>query len=144
MIRTIVLVLGAMSATCAIAPAQRVPEVAVPVFVPCPSCAISHVQSAEQVRTNQEIVRETLANSLNDRLQSQSSTLQTQATLRSLQLNDSMNASNLDVRQVLLQQQIELLQIEQQAIQQSKVRAPSAQPAHKASKTKKKPPARHV
>lgn len=104
---------------------------------PCVACAIGHAQSLQQVNNNQVQVRETLENQLNGQLQGQASSLQTQSLLRSLQLSGAMNNGTIDLQQILQQQQIELLQIEQQATNAYRkahppLKAPQAgKPAHR-------------
>ena len=95
---------------------------------PCVGCAIARQESAAQVRANQAIVQNALQNSMNAQLQSQANALETQALLRSLQLNGAMTAGSLELRQLLLQQQIILTQIRQR--EAAKARRRPAKPVH--------------
>jgi hypothetical protein len=101
---------------------------------PCVGCAIARQQSAAQVRSNQATVSNTLQNTLNAQLQAQSNALQAQALQRSLQLNGWMNASSLELQQLLLQQQLQILQIRQRELLKAQKTPPAIKKTKKSSK----------
>lgn len=105
-----------------------VPSQATAQTTPCVGCAIARQESAATVRANQAIVQSTLQSALNTQLQTQSNTLQTQALLRSAQLNAQMASGAAELQQLLIWQQLQLLQLEQR---------------QGAAKTRKKVPPKH-
>lgn len=103
---------------------------------PCTGCAIANAQAAAQMRANQTAVQSTLQNTLNAQLQAQASSLQAQALLRSLQQANALNAGTQELRQLLILQQLQLLQIQQRSAKGGTKGAPAkAAPLKAASGT---------
>jgi len=78
---------------------------------PCISCEISEQNAAIQA-ANRAIVHEQLQADLQNRRQLQQTMLQNQQLLNTLRLQSSMDANDWAIRQILLQQQINLLRLE--------------------------------
>lgn len=95
--------------------------------VPCVSCAIARQDAAISAATNRAIVQQQLQADLSNRLGTQQATLQNQQLLNTLQLQSSLSQNDWAMRQILLQEQINILRLE--ASQRSaKSKKP---PAHK-------------
>ena len=99
-----------------LAAAFSLPQIAQAQTAPCLGCAIARQESAASVRANQAIVQNALQNALNNQLQTQSNALQTQALLRSAQLNAQTAANAIELQQLLLLERLQLLQIREREL----------------------------
>jgi hypothetical protein len=97
--------------------------------VPCTSCAIARQDAAISAATNRAIVQQQLQSDLSNRLGTQQTTLQNQQSLSTFQLQSSLNQNDWAMRQILLQEQINILKLE---ARQRAAKAKSKKPlAHK-------------
>ena len=80
--------------------------------VPCISCAIARQDAAISAATNRAIVQQQLQSDLSNRLGTQQTTLQNQQSLSTMQLQSSLNQNDWAMRQILLQEQINILKLE--------------------------------
>lgn len=94
---------------------------------PCISCAIAQQNAAISAATNRVLVQTQLQSDLQTRLNTQQTTLQNQQLLNTLQLRSSLDQNDWAMRQILMQEQLNLLQLR------------SAQPPAKPAKHKKLP-----
>ena len=92
--------------------------------VPCTACDIAEQNAAIAAAANRAIVQQQLQNDLRSTLGLQQSTILRQQLLNTLQLQSSLSANDWAMRQILLQEQINLLRLEA---------------AQRAAKAKKKP-----
>jgi hypothetical protein len=92
---------------------------------PCVSCAIARQNAAIQAATNRAIVQQQLQSDLQARLGAQQTTLQNQQMLSTMQLQSSLLQNDWAIRQILLQEQVNLLKLQA-----------SERPKPKAKKTK--------
>lgn len=98
--------------------------------VPCISCAIARQDAAISAATNRAIVQQQLQSDLQTRLGAQQATLQNQQTLSSMQIQSSLLQNDWAMRQLLLQEQVNILKLE---ASQRAARAKAKKPAtHKA------------
>ena len=79
---------------------------------PCISCAIARQDAAISAATNRAVVQQQLQADLQTRLATQQATLQNQQSLSTLQLQSSLNQNDWAMRQLLLQEQLNLLKLE--------------------------------
>ena len=79
---------------------------------PCVSCDIAEQNAAIAAATNRAIVQQQLQADLQNRRQLQQTMLQNQQLLNTLRLQSSLDANDWAIRQILLQQQINLLRLE--------------------------------
>jgi hypothetical protein len=93
--------------------------------VPCISCAIARQDAAISAATNRAIVQQQLQSDLSNRLGTQQATLQNQRTLNTLQLQSSLLQSDWAMRQLLMQERLNILQLE------ARQRAAKAKKPHK-------------
>jgi hypothetical protein len=80
--------------------------------VPCISCAIARQDAAISAATNRAIVQQQLQSDLQTRLGAQQTTLQNQQLLNTLQLQSSLSQNDWAMRQILLQEQLNILRLE--------------------------------
>ncbi len=83
---------------------------------PCISCAIARRDAAIQAATNRAIVQQQLQADLQNRLGAQQATLQNQQMLNTLMLRSSLDQNDTAIRQILLQEQLNLLDLQRRAI----------------------------
>ncbi len=95
---------------------------------PCVSCAVARRDAAISAATNRAIVQQQLQSDLQTRLGAQQTTLQNQQTLSTLQVQSSLSQNDWAMRQILLQEQINILRLEA---------------SQRAAKTKSKKPHTH-
>jgi hypothetical protein len=93
--------------------------------VPCISCAIARQDAAVSAATNRAIVQQQLQSDLQTRLGTQQATLQNQQALNTLQLQSSLLQNDWAMRQLLMQEQLNILQLE------ARQRAAKAKKTHK-------------
>jgi hypothetical protein len=79
---------------------------------PCVSCAIARQNAAISAATNRAIVQQQLQSDLQARLSAQQTTLQNQQMLSTMQIQSSLLQNDWAIRQILLQQQINILRLE--------------------------------
>jgi hypothetical protein len=79
---------------------------------PCISCAIARRDAAASAAANRAIVQQQLQSDLQTRLSTQQATLQTQQILTTLQLQSSLLQNDWAMRQILMQEQLNLLRLE--------------------------------
>jgi hypothetical protein len=79
---------------------------------PCVSCEIAEQNAAVQAAANRAVVQQQLQADLQNRRQLQQTMLQNQQLLNTLRLQSSLDANDWAIRQILLQQQINLLRLE--------------------------------
>jgi hypothetical protein len=79
---------------------------------PCISCEIAEQNAAIQAATNRALVQQQLQADLQLRLGTQQTALQTQQILSALRLQSSLLQNDWAIRQILLQQQINLLKLQ--------------------------------
>jgi len=106
--------------------------------VPCISCDIAEQNAAIQAATNRAIVQQQLQSDLQTRLGTQqlrlqNQQLQNQQLLNTLQLQSSLNQNDWALRQILLQEQINILRLEarQRALKAKKPHPHSAAPRYR-------------
>ncbi len=80
--------------------------------VPCISCDIAQQNAAIQAEMNRAIVQQQLQSDLQTRLGTQQIRMQNQQLLNTLQLQSSLNQNDWAMRQILLQEQINILRLE--------------------------------
>jgi hypothetical protein len=80
--------------------------------VPCVSCAIARQNAAISAATNRAIVQQQLQSDLQARLSAQQTTLQNQQMLSTMQLQSSLLQNDWAIRQILLQEQVNLLKLQ--------------------------------
>jgi hypothetical protein len=93
--------------------------------VPCISCEIAEQNAAIQAAANRAIVQQQLQTDLQTRLGAQQIRLQNQQLLNTLQLQSSLGQNDWAIRQILLQEQINILRLE---ASQRAVKAKSRKP----------------
>ncbi len=79
---------------------------------PCVSCAIARQNAAISAATNRAVVQQQLQSDLQARLGTQQTTLQNQQMLNTMQLQSSLLQNDWAIRQILLQEQVNLLRLE--------------------------------
>ncbi|HEX5273731.1 MAG TPA: hypothetical protein VFW34_00450 [Candidatus Rubrimentiphilum sp.] len=80
--------------------------------VPCISCAIARQDAAISAATNRAIVQQQLQADLQTRLGTQQATLQNQQALSTMQIQSSLLQNDWAMRQILLQEQLNILKLE--------------------------------
>ena len=78
---------------------------------PCISCSIAQQNAAISAATTRVLVHQPLQSDLLNRLGTQQTTLQTQQLLNQLQIRSSLDQNDWAIRQILLQEQLNLLQL---------------------------------
>ena len=78
----------------------------------CVSCAIARRDAAAQSAANRALVQQQLQADLQTRLQTQQASLQNQQMLNTLNLRSSLDQNDAAIRQILLQEQLNLLQLQ--------------------------------
>ena len=89
---------------------------------PCVSCSIAQQNAAISAATNRVLVQQQLQSDLLIRLGTQQTAVQNQQMLNQLQIRSSLDQNDWAIRQILLQEQLNLLQLRQSA-------PPAPQPA---------------
>jgi hypothetical protein len=79
---------------------------------PCISCAIARQNAAISAATNRVLVQQQLQSDLVNRLGTQQTTLQNQQQLSTMQLQSSLDQNDWALRQILMQEQLNLLQLQ--------------------------------
>lgn len=93
----------------------NLPLVASAQTTPCISCEIARNEAAIQAASNRIFVQTQLQQDLNTRLSTQQMILDNQRMRNALNISNQLDANDWAIRQILLQQQINLLQLEQRA-----------------------------
>jgi len=78
---------------------------------PCISCSIAQQNAAISAATNRVLVQSQLQSDLEYRLGTQQNTLQNQQLLYTLQLRSALDQNDWAMRQILMQEQLNLLQL---------------------------------
>lgn len=78
---------------------------------PCISCAIAQQNAAISAATNRVLVQQQLQSDLSGRLGAQRATLEAQQYLYTQQLRSSLDQNDWAMRQILMQEQLNLLQL---------------------------------
>ena len=95
--------------------------------VPCISCAIARQDAAISAATNRAIVQQQLQSDLQTRLGTQQATLQNQQMLSTMQIQSSLLQNDWAMRQLLLQEQVNILKLEaSQRAAKAKAKKPAA------------------
>lgn len=79
---------------------------------PCVSCAVARRDAAAQSAANRALVQQQLQADLQARLQAQQSALQSQQLLNTMNLRSSLDQNDAAIRQILLEEQLNLLQLQ--------------------------------
>ncbi len=95
---------------------------------PCVSCAVARRDAAISAATNRAIVQQQLQSDLQMRLGAQQTTLQNAQNLSALQVQSSLLQNDWAMREILLQEQLNILQLE---ARQRAAKAKAKKPAHK-------------
>src|SRR5947209_16106201 len=91
--------------------------------VPCISCSIADQNAAIQAATNRAIVQQQLQSDLQAQIGTQQSAMLRQQLINTLQLQSSLGQNDWAMRQILLQEQINILRLEarQRAVKPKKL-----------------------
>jgi hypothetical protein len=106
------MVLRILAAALSVAVLSGLPLAGQAQTVPCISCAIARQDAAASAAANRAIVQQQLQSDLQTRLGAQQATLQNQQLLNTFQLQSSLNQNDWAMRQILLQEQLNLLRLE--------------------------------
>ncbi len=80
--------------------------------VPCISCDIAEQNAAIQAATNRAIVQQQLQSNLQMQINVQQNTMLRQQLLNTLQMQSSLSQNDWALRQILLQEQLNILKLE--------------------------------
>lgn len=80
---------------------------------PCISCEIARNEAAVQAASNRILVQTQLQQDLSNRLSTQQLILDNQRMMNALNISNQLDSNDWAIRQILLQQQLNLLQLEQ-------------------------------
>lgn len=89
-------------------------SVAAALLAPC--AALADNSAAVQARVNSIVVQQAVQQSLQNQLNGQASALQAQQNAMQLQIRNGIQAQNLTVQQILLEQRLQLIELRMRAV----------------------------